>query len=155
MINALGSAARIVSSGRRGPGPKGLPRRSALRAKAGWTPERRARQAARVHLWRPWRLSTGPRSDAGKARSAVNALKHGCRSRAHLQKMCEIRRVLRVSARNIAFGKTLLAALSAGRSAQRRPERDARPVPTNVDTWMPMSICINIVDTWSKPCGSC
>ena len=34
-----------------------------------------------VHRVRPWRRSTGPRTVAGKARSAQNALKHGRRSR--------------------------------------------------------------------------
>ena len=34
--------------------PKGLARRSAV--KAGWTPERRARQAARIRLWQPRRI---------------------------------------------------------------------------------------------------
>ena len=43
----------------------------------GWTPERRARQAALIRLWQPWRRFPGPRTEAGKARSAMNPLKHG------------------------------------------------------------------------------
>lgn len=39
----------------------------------GWTPERRARQAAMIRQWQPWRMSTGPTSDEGKARAACNA----------------------------------------------------------------------------------
>ena len=35
-----------------------------------------------VHRVRPWRRSTGPRTRAGRARSAQNALKHGRRSQA-------------------------------------------------------------------------
>jgi hypothetical protein len=43
----------------------------------GWTPERRARQAALIRNWRPWENSTGPRSDEGKARTAQNGFKGG------------------------------------------------------------------------------
>lgn len=39
----------------------------------GWTPERRAEQAALVLTWRPWERSTGPKTEAGKARSSSNA----------------------------------------------------------------------------------
>ena len=39
----------------------------------GWTPERRVRQSELIHTWRPWEQSTGPRSEAGKARVSRNA----------------------------------------------------------------------------------
>ena len=39
----------------------------------GWTPERRARQAALIRTFRPWERSTGPKTEAGKARSSRNA----------------------------------------------------------------------------------
>ena len=39
----------------------------------GWTPERRARQAALIRTWRPWEHSTGPRTPEGKAQAAENA----------------------------------------------------------------------------------
>ena len=38
----------------------------------GWTPERRARQAALISSWRPWERSTGPRTEDGKARGSQN-----------------------------------------------------------------------------------
>lgn len=41
----------------------------------GWTPERRARQAALIKTWRPWEWSTGPRTAGGKARASLNAYK--------------------------------------------------------------------------------
>ena len=44
------------------------------------TPEQRARQSLAIQSWQPWRKSTGPRSDAGKATVAQNAVKHGGRS---------------------------------------------------------------------------
>ncbi len=43
----------------------------------GWTPERRARQAALIRTWRPWERSTGPRTDEGKVRTARNGFKGG------------------------------------------------------------------------------
>lgn len=46
-----------------------------------WTPETRQRHAQlmrdKVHEWQPWTRSTGARTDAGKARSSMNAVKHG------------------------------------------------------------------------------
>ena len=72
----------------------------------GWTPERRAQQAARIREWQPWGRSTGPRTEAGKAQSAMNGLKHGGRSRAHIMQMRRVRNVLRLAARNIAILRT-------------------------------------------------
>lgn len=43
----------------------------------GWTPERKARQAELIRIWKPWLRSTGPRTDEGKARAARNAFKNG------------------------------------------------------------------------------
>ena len=39
----------------------------------GWTPERRKRQSEAIRRWKPWRLSTGPKSPEGKATVASNA----------------------------------------------------------------------------------
>jgi hypothetical protein len=104
MISSLQNRRQEPACAPRKHRPKGLPRRSG--AKAGWTPERRARQAALIRLWQPERRATGPRSDAGKARSAMNGLKHGGRSRAHVMEMRRIRYVLRLTARNIAILRT-------------------------------------------------
>lgn len=41
----------------------------------GWTPERRARQAALIRSWKPWEKSTGPTTEAGKAIVSKNHLK--------------------------------------------------------------------------------
>ena len=94
--------------------PKDLPRRS-RRAKAGWSPERRARQALLIRHWAPWRHSTGPKTDAGKARCSRNALRHGGRSRAHIRELQRIRYVLRLAAENIKKVRLLIRL------------RDARP----------------------------
>ena len=45
----------------------------------GWNSERKARQAALIRHWRPWEQSTGPKTEAGKARVARNAFKGGVR----------------------------------------------------------------------------
>ncbi len=46
----------------------------------GHSPEglEKLRQAALLN--QPWLKSTGPRTERGKARSSMNALRHGCRS---------------------------------------------------------------------------
>ena len=61
-----------------------------------WTPERRARQAALIRVWRPWEKSTGPKSPAGKATSASNAFKGG-----HRAFLRELARLLREHQRTL------------------------------------------------------
>ena len=38
-----------------------------------WTPERRAKQAAAIQAWQPWKRATGPRTVEGKVKAARNA----------------------------------------------------------------------------------
>jgi hypothetical protein len=83
-------------------------RRATRTRSKGWPPERRARQAARARLARPWRHSTGPRTEAGKARVAMNALRHGCRSRAWQLKAQRIRRAIRLCAQTILLARVLM-----------------------------------------------
>lgn len=47
----------------------------------GWTEERKARQRAAIQRWKPWKRSTGPRTDEGKARVARNAYRGGERQK--------------------------------------------------------------------------
>lgn len=41
--------------------------------KSAWTAERRSRQAEMIRLTKPWEKSTGPRTEAGKAKVSRNA----------------------------------------------------------------------------------
>jgi hypothetical protein len=82
----------------------------------GWTPERRARQAVLIRGWQPWRRSTGPKTDAGKARCAMNALTHGFRSRASIQEFQRIRYAIRLA----AFNNERLRAFIRDRNARPR-----------------------------------
>lgn len=47
---------------------------------ADWTPERRKNQSEAIRKWKPWQQSTGPKSRAGKHRSAMRSLKTGYNS---------------------------------------------------------------------------
>ena len=100
---------------------KGLPRRRRT-AKAGWSPERRARQAALIRNWAPWRRSTGPRTDEGKAVSSLNATRHGRGSRAFIARLRRIRHALRLAAQTLAVVRAHLRL----RDASRRRERDLK-----------------------------
>lgn len=42
-------------------------------ARRRWTKAQRERQARLIHEWQPWKKSTGPRTDEGKQRSALNS----------------------------------------------------------------------------------
>jgi hypothetical protein len=76
----------------------------------GWTAERRALQVAVVRRCQPWRRATGPRTATGKAVSARNAIKHGFRSRAHVENLRRVRRALALAAFNIACVRAWLRA---------------------------------------------
>ena len=71
---------------------------------SGWTPERRARQAALIRTWKPWEQSTGPRTPDGQARVARNAWKGG-----HRQQMRELSRMVNAE---VKAGRDLVNAIS-------------------------------------------
>src|SRR5262245_22927938 len=91
----------------------------------GWSAERRARQAALIRGWQPWRRSTGPKTEAGKARSAANALKHGFRSRETVEKLRRVNHALQLAARNTSFLRLLIRI----RNAHRRIRATSLAVP--------------------------
>ena len=63
--------------------------------KNGWTSERRAQQAILIRTWKPREQSTGPKTDVGKAASAMNARIHGLRSRDFLYETRQLRAMIR------------------------------------------------------------
>jgi hypothetical protein len=152
MTKTLDKPLRNATRGKRRRNPKGLgssrqtvrpsatcpPKLEERRGKAGWSPERRAKQAELIRVHRPWTKSTGPRTDEGKARSASNALKHGFRSRAFIERIQEERQLVRDAAETIALTKMLLRALAARRLAGTHlmvwtgdPEVEGRPSHPN------------------------
>jgi hypothetical protein len=78
------------------------------RSQAGWSPERRVRQAELIRRFAPWRHSTGPKTKAGKARCAKNALRHGSRSGSRIRELQRIRYALRLAADNIRKVRLLI-----------------------------------------------
>lgn len=56
----------------------------------GWSAERRAAQAERCRQNAPWKHATGPKTSRGKARSCLNAYKHGgfARYKALVDEVC-------------------------------------------------------------------
>lgn len=57
-----------------------------------WTPEERRKQSEAVQNWKPWKQSTGPKTESGKLAVCKNSYTHGFRS----ADMQELRRVLRL-----------------------------------------------------------
>jgi hypothetical protein len=45
-----------------------------------WTDEQRRQQSLRIRRWQPWKHSTGPRTNEGKAITSLNAFKGGLRA---------------------------------------------------------------------------
>ena len=60
------------------------------------TPEHRAKRAELIRLWKPWEKSTGPKTEAGKARSARRGFKGGTR-----EMLREWARILREHAKEL------------------------------------------------------
>jgi hypothetical protein len=94
----------------------------------GWTPQRRAQQAAMIRRWQPWRHSTGPRTELGKARCAMNPRPHA--NRAYALAVYRARQMLRLAARNLA----ILRALKPAASFRAKPEgRSRKPLSRTKD----------------------
>ena len=119
MIKRLLTVRNARHSAPRAKRHKGLSRRSCA-AKAGWTPERRARQAALIRLWQPWRRSTGPKTEAGKARCAMNFARCTL-SDARLLRFRRAREVLRAATRNLKALRAFLRNPALSRNGEAIP----------------------------------
>jgi len=103
----------------------------------GWSPERRARQAALIRSWQPWRRSTGPKTEAGKTRCAMNALKHGQRSQATIREFQRIRYALRLAAKNIEAVKLFIRLREASARPRIKYKAGATRPPQPLSTSKP------------------
>ena len=59
-----------------------------------WTPEAKAAQAEAIRRWQPWKNSTGPKTEGGKARTRMNAEKHGQYNARDIASRREMRKIL-------------------------------------------------------------
>lgn len=73
-----------------------------------WTEERKARQAALIHQWKPWQ-SAGVKTHEGKKRSRMNALKHGRYTASAIAERKRINQVLRDARDFIKRAERMLA----------------------------------------------
>ena len=119
----------------------------AARSAKGWTPERRARQAERTRLAQPWRHSTGPKTEAGKARVAMNGFRHGCRGRVWLERARRIRRAIRLCAETVLLVRALML-LPRGAAVEAQPETSTIPA------WTRSARPATGFTTRRRPCGS-
>ncbi len=62
-----------------------------------WTEERKAKMRLQIQHWKPWEKSTGPKTQAGKAVSSRNSLKHGAFAAQNRRQVAVFKKVLAVA----------------------------------------------------------
>ena len=65
-----------------------------------WTPEQRQRQRELIQRWKPWKKSTGAKTQEGKKRASQNSFKTG--------KSLEIREIIKKLNKLLSEQKNLL-----------------------------------------------
>jgi len=81
------------------------------RGQRSWTPAQRHAAAMRIRAQKPWRHSSGPKTNTGKARSSLNRYKHGMKSRL----MAELNAALRDQNRYLRDINRWITACNAAR----------------------------------------
>ena len=61
----------------------------------GWPPKRRAEQAERCRIQKPWKNATGPKTTSGKKKSSQNAHKHGHHTAQYRAELTRLRKLLK------------------------------------------------------------
>ena len=75
--------------------------------KNGWTPERKAKQAAAIRHWKSWQRATGPKSVVGKAIVSRHAFKRARRT--------ELRKLMRELSNELARQREYLDSFTLSR----------------------------------------
>ena len=82
-----------------------------------WTLEARRKQAALIRTWQPWKQSTGPRTEEGKAVSAMNNYRHGWYTSGEGKEM---------TAGWVIFDRRMRVVIRRIKRARRKRERERR-----------------------------
>ena len=61
----------------------------------GWSKARRARQSQLIQAWKPWKKSSGPKTEEGKKIASRNAYKEGGKSKLLREQLRDLKQLLK------------------------------------------------------------